>query len=444
MSFPGSASLSMYRKPLVTTLLCLCLLAGNGHCASQEAGGARDSSALRALSGRLIVGYQGWFGCPQDTPENARWEHWFYNNKSDVSNLAVDLLPSVAQLRKEDLCPTQMRRTDDSPISVFSSQNPRVVNTHFRWMREHGLDGAAVQRFVSSLATPSLKTRSDRVLLNARAAAEVNERVFYVTYDVSGANANTVAADIHRDWQYLVRDLKITSSPGYLHADGKPVLQLWGFGFTDRPGTPETVAKLIGELKVSALLIGGVPANWRTLDGDSQSDPRWAGIYRSFNVVSPWSVGRFQDDAGVGRYVRERVLPDIEETKRLGIAYMPVIFPGFSWYNLQRGRGQKKLAILNQIPRRCGNFLWRQVSALLAARVDLIYAAMFDEVDEGTALFPTETSGDKLPKGGQMTFLNQDGCVLPDDWYLRITGKAAHFLRRNEVPSARLDAVLRP
>ena len=201
---------------------------------------------------------------------------------------------------------------------------------------------------------------------------------------------------------------------------------------------------MIGELKVSALLIGGVPANWRTLDGDSQSDPRWAGIYRSFDVVSPWSVGRFQDDAGVGRYVRERVLPDIEETKRLGIAYMPVIFPGFSWYNLQRGRRQKKLAILNQIPRRCGNFLWRQVSALLAARVDLIYAAMFDEVDEGTALFPTETRGDKLPKGGQMTFLNQDGCVLPDDWYLRITGKAAHFLRRNEVPSARLDAVLRP
>ena len=38
----------------------------------------------------------------------------------------------------------------------------------------------------------------------------------------------------------------------------------------------------------------------------------------------------------------------------------------------------------------------------------------------------------------------QDGCVLPDDWYLRITGKAAHFLRRNEMPSARLDDVLRP
>ena len=347
-------------------------------------------------------------------------------------------------------CQTQLRRADGSTVSVFSSQNARVVATHFRWMRDHGIDGAAVQRFVEPLALPVLKQRSDRVLLNAKAAAEASERVFYVTYDVSGANADTVVTDIRRDWQYLVRELEITASPRYLHVNGKPVLQLWGFGFKDRPGAPAAVSTLINDLKTGrdnlpgVTLIGGVPSNWRTLDGDSQSDRRWADIYRSYDVLSPWSVGRFRDDAGIDRFVRERVLPDILETKRLGIAYMPVVFPGFSWFNLQRGRGQKKLAILNQIPRRCGNFLWHQISSLLAARVDILYAAMFDEVDEGTALFPTEPRQEMLPKDAQMTFLNQDGCALADDWYLRITGKAAQYLRGREVPPATLDAAMRP
>ena len=429
-------------------LLSAVLLCGGINTASATTPDSTTSAT--GIKGRLIVGYQGWFGCPEDVPGNTHWEHWFYKNNASADNLAVDLLPSVSQLRPEDLCPTQLRRNDGSVINVFSSQNARVVATHFRWMRDHGIDGASIQRFVGPLATPTLRQRSDRVLKNAQAAAEASGRVFYVTYDISGADAETVIADIRRDWQYLVRELKITASARYLHVNSKPVLQLWGFGFKDRPGNAPAVAALISDLKngrqslKAATVIGGVPSNWRTLDGDSHSDRRWAEVYRSYDVLSPWSVGRFRDDASVDKFVRDRVLPDMEETKRLGIGYMPVVFPGFSWFNLQTGRGQKNLAIINQIPRRCGNFLWRQVSSLLNARVDMLYAAMFDEVDEGTALFPTEPREARLPKGAQMAFLNQDGCVLDDDWYLRITGKAAHFLRRNEVPPKALDSVMRP
>ena len=434
------------RRHLFVLLVATWLLSDHGSAAAAEI----IAHPANGLKGRLIVGYQGWFGCPGDTPGNTHWEHWFYKNEPVADNLAVDLLPSVGQFRTEDLCPTKLRRADGSTIRVFSSQNTRIVATHFRWMRDHGIDGAAVQRFVGPLATPRLKQRSDQVLLNARAAAEANERVFYVTYDVSGADAGTVMSDIRRDWQYLVNELKITASPRYLRVNNKPVLQLWGFGFKDRPGTPLAVSSLITDLKLgreklaSATLIGGVPANWRTLDGDSQSGRDWAEVYRRYDVLSPWSVGRYRDDAGMNSFVRQRVLPDIAEASRLGIEYMPVIFPGFSWFNLQNGRGQSKLAILNQIPRRCGNFLWHQVSSLLAARVDILYAAMFDEVDEGTALFPTEPRADSLPSGAQMSFLNQDGCILAEDWYLRITGKAAHYLRQREVPSGNLDSVTRP
>jgi hypothetical protein len=107
-------------------------------------------------------------------------------------------------------------------------------------------------------------------------------------------------------------------------------------------------------------------------------------------------------------------------------------------------RNQPNQAVLNKIPRHCGQFLWRQAAGLLETRVDMLYVAMFDEVDEGTAVFPVETRLDKLPMGANMVVLNQDGCALPDDWYLRVTGKAAEYLRNNKVPPKQLDAVLRP
>jgi hypothetical protein len=69
---------------------------------------------------------------------------------------------------------------------------------------------------------------------------------------------------------------------------------------------------------------------------------------------------------------------------------------------------------------------------------------MFDEADESTAIFPAETAADRLPRGSHMIFLNQDGCSLPDDWYLRVAGAAAGFLHKSKLPPRRLDAVIRP
>jgi hypothetical protein len=43
-----------------------------------------------------------------------------------------------------------------------------------------------------------------------------------------------------------------------------------------------------------------------------------------------------------------------------------------------------------------------------------------------------------------MVYLNEDGCSLPDDWYLRISGAAAKFLHDSAVPPGQLDAVVRP
>lgn len=42
---------------------------------------------------------------------------------------------------------------------------------------------------------------------------------------------------------------------------------------------------------------------------------------------------------------------------------------------------------LNAIPRLQGRFFWSQITAAKRAGADMLYVAMFDEVDEGTAIF---------------------------------------------------------
>jgi hypothetical protein len=401
------------------------------------------------LDGRLIVGYQGWFGCPNDFEDNKSWQHWFVG-EPDPKHLTVDLLPSVRALDQNVSCATGLHKPDGAEVRLFSSQDPRTVTTHFRWMQERDIDGAALQRFVVELRDAHATRRRDNVLKNVIAAAEATGRVFYLTYDVSGADPKSVINDIRRDWSHVVSDLKATDSPNYLRDHGKPVLELWGFGFVGRPGEPEEVASLVSDLHSgskglrAAHLIGGVPSSWRTLSGDSRSEALWARIYRSYDTISPWSVGRFPDDSGATNFQRQIISPDIAEAKRANINYMPVIFPGFSWSNLMRVRNQPDKAITNQIARHCGDFLWHQFTGLQQLNVRTVYLAMFDELDEGTAIMPSETRSDKLPVAASMVYLNVDGCALPDDWYLRVSGQIAHYLHTGSPAPQMLKSVLNP
>lgn len=405
-------------------------------------GASAAAVGAAGLDGRLIVGYQGWFGCPGDFLDNKQWQHWF-DGPPGPATWTVEILPSLREFKTSELCDTGLKGRDGSPVHVFSSQNPQVVRKHFDWIKAQGIDGVAFQRFVSHTQHSDLRRRSDNVLRHVRSGAEQTGRVFYVTYDISGADEASVIPAIRADWKYLNEELKVTDSAAYLRDGGKPVVQLWGFGLRDRPGSAQAASALIADLQSGAAglrkatVVGGVPTGWRTLSGDSRAEPAWAKLYRSYDVISPWAVGRFADDRGADRFRRESIEPDLAETRRLGIGYMPVVFPGFSWRNLMTRRGQPDKAVLNQIPRRCGDFLWHQVENAAGSGATTVFAAMFDEVDEATALFALETSADKAPAGTPMLSLNQDGCQLPDDWYLGLTGKAARLLHERRVPATR-------
>jgi len=110
----------------------------------------------------------------------------------------------------------------------------------------------------------------------------------------------------------------------------------------------------------------------------------------------------------------------LAKSKSMGTDYVPLVFPGFSWGNLKNVPEK-----YNQIPREKGDFLWRQVATAKYAGAKMLYVAMFDEVDEGTAIFKC-LKEDNLPLNGDLRFVGIES-ELKNDHYLWLTGQAAKW-----------------
>jgi hypothetical protein len=395
------------------------------------------------LSGKVMVGYQGWFGCPKDGSDRSEWRHWFRAKRHAApAKVTIDLWPDVAELAPDQLCYKtgfQFRPGVEAPL--YSTFYPETVDTHFRWMREYGIDGAFQQWFTSKLGDESEFAFRSQVTRNVMAAAEKHGRGFAILLDISGQSQDTLVEDTKRLWRHLVDEVKVTQSPAYMRHEGRPVLAIRNLGKPSRPGTPEQYLELIDYFKRSAprrlraTLVGGLPAYWRTLGADSKADPRWAEVYRSFDVIHGWPVGRFEDDRTADAFSANVTTGDLAETAKLGIDYMAVVWPGFSNHNLTRVATERQRRPLNSIPRRGGQFFWRQIFNALSLDVDMLYIAMFDEVDEGTAIFKTMSRGRDLPRQGRFVHLSGKGVPVPNDWYLRLAGEAKRAMRSRELLS---------
>jgi hypothetical protein len=85
-----------------------------------------------------------------------------------------------------------------------------------------------------------------------------------------------------------------------------------------------------------------------------------------------------------------------------------------------------------------GDFMWRQIYNALEAGSKQLYVAMFDEIDEGTAIFKTAETSAQTPDEGNWLTLDVDGYDVPSDWYLRLIGNATKMLRESgSVPPTR-------
>jgi|ERR1043165_7846594 hypothetical protein len=377
------------------------------------------------LTGKIMCGYQGWFAAEGDG-SNRGWYHWNGRNGFKPGSCKIDLWPDVSELDADERYKTAFIKADGQPAEVYSAFNSKTVIRHFKWMKDYGLDGVFVQRFVGEVSGTSGLRHFNTVLGSCREGANKYGRTYAVMYDLSGLGAGQMQR-VKDDWKLLVEKMKITKDPAYLHHNGKPVVSVWGFGFSD--GRKYTLAEgidLVTYLESDPVGGGctvmlGVPTYWRTLERDAVKDPALHELILKADIVSPWAVGRFGKPAQAESYAQKTMAPDIAWCREHKKEYLPVVFPGFSWHNM------KADSPLNSIPRLGGKFLWTQYVQAKKAGATMIYQAMFDEVDEGTAIFKCTND---VPVGAS-TFATYEG--LPSDHYLKLVGMAGKMLR-GEIP----------
>lgn len=387
-----------------------------------------DPSDMR---GKTLCGYQGWFTAPHDGAGRG-WSHYPRQGRFEPGHCSIDLWPDVTELGEDEKFATAFRNPDGSVAKVFSSHHRNTVVRHFRWMQEYGIDGAFVQRFAVETQQPLNFNHCNTVLAHCREGANRYGRAYAVMYDLSGLQAGQIGLVIE-DWKLLAGRMRIGRDPrdrAYLHQAGKPVVAVWGVGFNDdRKYTLAECAELIRFLKSDPEYGGytvmvGVPTGWRTLDRDSLPDPQLHAVLKQADIISPWTVGRYATLQGVERHAARDWKGDLEWCRRQRKEYLPVVFPGFSWHNL------RPTSPLNQIPRLEGRFLWTQYVQARQAGATMVYQAMFDELDEGTAIFKCTNT----PPTGASPFVTYDG--LPSDHYLWLTGQGARLIRGEIEPTA--------
>lgn len=410
------------KKYSLVLFLCCCLQ----YVFAQRKHG--NSSLYGSYRGLVMAGYQGWFNAMGDGAGRG-WNHYVAHGDFQPGNTKIDLWPDVTGYKKTYATPFLLR--DNSPALLYSPYDASSVDLHFKWMKQYGIDGVFMQRFVADIKGAAGLHHNNTVLSHAFNAANKYGRAIAVMYDLSGMKDSDDTV-VMKDWKWLVDSLRITSrgdKQSYLFHHGKPLITIWGVGFADgRRYSLATVERLIDFFKNDPLYGGcsvmlGVPTYWRDLDHDTEKDPHLHSVLRKADIIQPWFVGRYNEETYLA--FAPRIKDDIAWCAANQLDYAPVIFPGFSWHNMNATSPQ------NQIPRNQGRFYWQQVTGAVSSGAKMIYVAMYDEVDEGTAIFKISQN----PPVGLSHFLTFEQGI-PADYYLYLTGMAAKMLRGEIPPNA--------
>jgi len=381
-----------------------------------------------SYTGLVMAGYQGWFNVPTDGA-NRGWVHYGFNNNNSLNTppteASIDFWPDMTEYTKKYNAPFQMY--NGGQAYCYSSYDEESVDLHFKWMRDFGIDGVFMQRFVTEINNESGKNHFNKVLSSALKAARKYERAIGVMYDLSGCQPGDLNTLIS-DWVELKKHFSL-SNPDvnpYIHHNGKPLLTIWGVGFNDNRhyttvDVQSAVIKLRNDHGVSIML--GVPYWWRSMSGDTENNPAFHTLIKNYaDIVMPWAVGRYDNDA-YGQGTHDAVIPgDIQWCAENNVDYVPLVFPGFSWGNLVKNPTK-----YNEIPRYGGDFLWKQIAGAKTKGAKSLYVAMFDEIDEGTAIFKC-TVEPNLPvwtdTNKKFVGIEQG---LASDYYLWLVGEGAKW-----------------
>ncbi|MDR0937796.1 MAG: xylosidase [Mediterranea sp.] len=356
-----------------------------------------DGEPFDSYRGLVMAGYQGWFGAPGDGCSHGnQWYHYQENGvfEPGVLRNSIDLWPDMREYEKQ-YTPTKTRDGETSPAfhypdgevaTVYSAYDESSVLLHFKWMKEYGLDGVFMQRFVGEVVNnPHGKDHFDKVLASAMKGSNQYQRAICVMYDLGGfmdgETRNTVN-EVLADAQSIMDTYRLknrNTQKFYLYQNGKPMIVLWGVGFNDnRPYSLDDIGQLMDGLKEKGFSIMlGVPTYWRQRSNDALPDAKLHELIKAADVIMPWFVGRYGNDNYSNFH--SLIASDIAWCEKEGVEYAPLCYPGSSDRNMHPNN------VTN--PRLGGQFLWNQMYHCVKSGAQMIYIAMFDEIDEGTAIY---------------------------------------------------------
>ena len=446
-----------------------------------------ESDQYDSYQGLVMAGYQGWHGTPGDGCAHNPAEAWpHYANVAEqpfifepgVLRNNIDFWPDVSEYPNTYEAPKDFVLPGGSTPRLYSSYDESTVDLHFSWMKEYGIDGVFMQRFVSQLTNPAALIHSDKVLESAMKASNVHARAISIMYDMVGMEASTNADVILNDAVALKAKYNLDDrSKGqryFLYHNGKPLIGLVSVGQAGVPYTINQAQAIVDGLQqLGFSIMLGVPAYWRSPGyGDCINDGAITTLIKDVDIIMPWLVGTYDYDGTVtttpegsfddfwtkrmedtGSFIKTK--GDYSQASSYGVEYCPLVFPGFSDRNIHPDH--------QVYERKGGDFYWKQIYKHLNKGAKMLYVAMFDEIDEGTAIYkclrkgevPSNTyssdyyvvyengayrrsdtavsvsgSGNWCKKASELgvTF-NGIEDDLDSDYYLWLTGQAAKVLR---------------
>ena len=406
--------------------------------------------------GLVMAGYQGWFGTPGDGSPmtqvpNQGWYHYRESEQFRPGPLrnSIDFWPDLREYEKTYVVgdgdatgySSPFLLPDGSHARVFSSYDESTVLLHFKWMKDYGLDGVFMQRFVGEIQDNRHKDHFDKVLQHAMKGSNQYGRSIAVMYDMSGINATRpdLAASMVADAKNLMDQYQLkdrSKQKFYLYENGKPLLALWGVGFNDdghpRPVFIETYIDQLIAQGWSIML--GCPGYWRQGGNDCVTGTehrKLIDLIKKCDAFIPWYVGRYGNDNFESTDWQNRIKDDIATAKTYSteghiVVYAPHIFPGGSDRNMHPNNGYPDGDVTQTGFRAGGKFYWKQFYRDIKAGAQAVYVGMFDEIDEGTAIFK-QLNVSAVPSNVPYKKANVPtayGYVSDDDYYISWTGSA--------------------
>ncbi|MFT3679096.1 MAG: glycoside hydrolase family 71/99-like protein [Ferruginibacter sp.] len=382
------------------------------------------------FTGKSFAGYQLWHEAGNRAMD---WSHWAYGKlpAAGRGNHNTETFPFLADFEDNPaitLYPTNFANLGNGkPARLYNSTDRGVIDVQMDLLKRGGVSGVAIQR--NAPVGRALKSTADDYCVDIKKACEATGRLFYIMYCMPDANNGTVNLEdvvegIKRDWVYQMEQVyELTKSGAYATYLGKPVVELWGLGYSSILIDKTQALALAAFFKSrGCYVIAGTPRDWRLRNEGSRTD--FEEVYKAYNMISPWTVGAYGDIAGANNYKNNYMIADKTYCSQNNLEYYPVVFAGGGW-------SQHVSGYPNDAPRLGGKFLWQQALNIRDRDIPFMYIAMLDEYEESTNIMSSAVDYFDIPTDQYFGTQSMDGIWTSPDYYLRLVGAATEMIGRS-------------